>query len=121
MKSPPLPINQLGPIGPPPAKPGNAKPGNASSAKAEDTSPRSTNSAGTTETAALSVGLGNLALDASGASNAEGGTDPISVAEMKMLVEMAGNRLMAGDVYMGMRYITLAQQVQPLAHPYAQQ
>jgi hypothetical protein len=30
------------------------------------------------------------------------------------LVEMAGNRLMAGDVYMSMRYITLAQQVQPL-------
>jgi hypothetical protein len=27
---------------------------------------------------------------------------------------MAGNRLMAGDVYMGMRDITLAQQVQPV-------
>ena len=30
-------------------------------------------------------------------------------------VEMAGNRLMAGDVYMSMRYITLANEVKPLS------
>jgi hypothetical protein len=47
----------------------------------------------------------------------EGKPDDIAVAEMKMLVEMAGNRLMAGDVYMSMRYITLAQQVQPVINP----
>jgi len=34
-------------------------------------------------------------------------------------MEMARNRLMAGDVYMSMRYITLAQQVQPLAASFA--
>merc|ERR1719473_2186724 len=65
MSPPPLPIN---PIGPPPAKPSAPAVAKAV-AKAEDLSPRSTNSAGTTETAALSVGLGNLVLDA---SNADG-------------------------------------------------
>jgi hypothetical protein len=92
-----------------------------SQAKTEDNSPRSTNSAGTTETAALAATLGNLAMDVNNASNADGQPDGIAVAEMKMLVEMAGNRLMAGDVYMGMRYITLAQQVQPLVHSFGQQ
>jgi hypothetical protein len=58
--------------------------------------------------------MGSYALDA---SPVEDKPDGIAVAEMKMLVEMAGNRLMAGDVYMGMRYITLAQQVQPLMNP----
>jgi hypothetical protein len=56
-----------------------------------------------------------LALDASQVG-AQDQPDSIAVAEMQMLVEMAGKRLMAGDVYMGMRYITLAQQVQPLMH-----
>jgi hypothetical protein len=45
----------------------------------------------------------------------KGDSDYVAVAEMKMLMEMASNRLMAGDVYMSMRYITLAQQVQPVA------
>jgi hypothetical protein len=41
---------------------------------------------------------------------------------MQMLMEMARNRLMAGDVYMSMRYMTLAQQVQPLmASGYSEQ
>jgi hypothetical protein len=107
---PPLPINGAGGIiAPPPPK-------ITAQTKTEEQTPRSTNSAETTETAAL-AGLGNLALDA---SNVEGPQDQIAVAEMKMLVEMAGNRLMAGDVYMGMRYITLAQQVQPLLHSFAQ-
>jgi hypothetical protein len=35
--------------------------------------------------------------------------------EIKMLVEMAGKRLLAGDVFMSMHYINLAQQVQPLS------
>jgi hypothetical protein len=99
--SPPPP-----PIGPPPPKV-------VAQAKTEDQSPRSTNSAGTSETAALAAGMGNMALDPSTVD----ATDGIAVAEMKMLVEMAGNRLMAGDVYMGMRYITLAQQVQNVQSP----
>jgi hypothetical protein len=83
--------------------------------KKEDHSPRSTNSGSTTETAALTAAVGSLALDASQVG-AQDQPDSIAVAEMQMLVEMAGKRLMAGDVYMGMRYITLAQQVQPLMH-----
>jgi hypothetical protein len=67
----------------------------------------STTSGTSAETAAL---LGSLPT-----APADGqGQDDIAVAEMKMLVEMARQRLMAGDVYMSMRYITLAQQVQPL-------
>jgi hypothetical protein len=58
--------------------------------------------------------MGSYALDA---SPVEDKPDGIAVAEMKMLVEMAGKRLMAGDVYMSMRYITLAQQVQPVINP----
>jgi hypothetical protein len=77
-------------------------------------SPRSTDSsANSIETAALAGSVGSMVLNASH-GQAEGKPDDIAVAEMKMLVEMAGNRLMAGDVYMSMRYITLAQQVQPL-------
>lgn len=37
----------------------------------------------------------------------------IAFGEVQMLLEMARNRLLAGDVYTSMRYITLAQQVQP--------
>jgi hypothetical protein len=47
-------------------------------------------------------------------SLAEDQQGEVAVAEMKMLMEMARNRLLAGDVYTSMRYITLAQQVQPL-------
>jgi hypothetical protein len=46
--------------------------------------------------------------------------DTIPVSEMQMLMEMASQRLLAGDVYMAMRYITLAQQVQPLAASFGQ-
>jgi hypothetical protein len=83
----------------------------------EDQSPRSTNSAGTNDTAALAAGMAAMGvsnLPGMDGNSADGQPDGIAVAEMKMLVEMAGNRLMAGDVYMGMRYITLAQQVQPV-------
>jgi hypothetical protein len=41
--------------------------------------------------------------------------DGIAMDEIKMLVEMAGKRLLAGDVFMSMHYINLAQQVQPLS------
>jgi hypothetical protein len=59
--------------------------------------------------------VGSLLLTAGGAAQVDGKPEDIAVAEMKMLVEMAGNRLMAGDVYTSMRYITLAQQVQQVA------
>jgi len=49
-----------------------------------------------------------------GSSGGDSPTDSIAVGEMQMLLEMASQRLLAGDVYMSMRYITLAQQVQPL-------
>jgi hypothetical protein len=111
-------VKRTPPVASPPPLPINVQK-IPSHAKTEELSPRSTNSAGTTETAALAAGMGNLAVDA---SNVESPPDGIAVAEMKMLVEMAGNRLMAGDVYMGMRYITLAQQVQnPLMQPFGQQ
>jgi hypothetical protein len=48
------------------------------------------------------------------ASNMDEHPAAIAVAEMKMLMEMAANRLLAGDVYTSMRYISLANQVQPL-------
>jgi hypothetical protein len=41
--------------------------------------------------------------------------DGHAVEEMKTLVEMAANRLLTGDVYMSMRYIALAQQIQPMS------
>jgi len=41
--------------------------------------------------------------------------EAIAMEEIKMLVEMAGKRLLAGDVFMSMHYINLAQQVQPLS------
>jgi hypothetical protein len=117
---PPLPVTEapkvrrVPPVASPPPPPVPTKIISHTNTKTEDQSPRSTNSAGTTETAALTGGMGSYALDA---SPVEDKPDGIAVAEMKMLVEMAGNRLMAGDVYMGMRYITLAQQVQPLMNP----
>jgi hypothetical protein len=49
------------------------------------------------------------------ASKPEEQKDDVAVAEMQMFMEMARSRLLAGDVYMSMRYITLAQQVQPLS------
>jgi len=59
------------------------------------------------------AGMGSFAMNA---TNTDGNqAEDVAVAEMKMLVEMAGKRLMAGDVYMSMRYITLAQQVRPVA------
>jgi len=87
--------------------------------KTEAQSPRSMTSEGSAETAALAGSLASLqaSLPMSG-STADGTPDDIAVAEMKKLVEMAGNRLMAGDVYMSMRYIPLAQQVQPLMFTY---
>jgi hypothetical protein len=73
--------------------------------KVDDHSPRSTNSATSLETAPMTAGMGSVANQ---------GTDKQAVEEMKMLMEMAANRLLTGDVYMTMRYISLAQQIQPL-------
>jgi hypothetical protein len=100
----PPPVPRSSKIPPPPAK--------------EEHSPRSTDSGNTVETAAMNFGMGGgvPALDAGVDEKA----DDIAVAEMKMLVEMAGKRLMAGDVYMSMRYITLAQQVQPVIGGYSE-
>jgi hypothetical protein len=71
------------------------------------------------DTAEIYAGMGSSAMLASLPVDEQlddkGDSDYVAVAEMKMLMEMASNRLMAGDVYMSMRYITLAQQVQPLA------
>ena len=39
----------------------------------------------------------------------------MAMEEIKMLIEMAGKRLLAGDVFMSMHYINLAQQVHPLS------
>jgi hypothetical protein len=75
----------------------------------EDLSPRSTNSGTSNETAAMTAE--SLAMSLSQFQPKE---DEVAFAEVKMLLEMARSRLMAGDVYTSMRYITLAQQVQPL-------
>jgi hypothetical protein len=83
-----------------------------SQTKTENPSPRSTTSGTSNETAELTAGMGNLAAmaDPVGAN-----PDGIATAEVQMLIELARNRLLAGDVYMSMRYITLAQQVQPVS------
>jgi hypothetical protein len=74
-------------------------------------SPRSTASGTSHETAEMMPGAGSPVMQA---SHVDEQPDYVAVAEMQMLMEMARNRLMAGDVYMSMRYMTLAQQVQPL-------
>jgi hypothetical protein len=79
-------------------------------ASKEDFSPRSTNSAQSKETDEMAAGMASLMLNA---GQVENPADEIAFAEVKMLLEMARTRLMAGDVYTSMRYITLAQQVQP--------
>ena len=60
----------------------------------------------------MTAGMASLNLDAS--STEFPFVDDIAFEEVKMLLEMARNRLMVGDVYTSMRYITLAQQVQPI-------
>jgi hypothetical protein len=82
----------------------------------DDLSPRSTNSAQSKETDEMAAGVAGLMLNA---GTLEPPTDEIIFAEVKMLLEMARNRLMAGDVYTSMRYITLAQQVQPTFSSFA--
>jgi hypothetical protein len=80
--------------------------------------PRSTNSTASNDTAEITAGMGTLDMNVSRKSSvdiADENADVIAASEMQMLVEMARQRLLAGDVYMSMRYITLAQQVQPLA------
>jgi hypothetical protein len=79
--------------------------------KMESQSPRSTNSGASNETAEMLAGMMSLQM---AASNADEHPTAIAVAEMKMLMEMAANRLLAGDVYTSMKYITLANQVQPM-------
>jgi hypothetical protein len=90
----------------------------------EDLSPRSTNSdgsktsnetaalfpAGMLSSAAMASQVGHLPADLPAMPQ----QDEVAFGEVKMLLEMARNRLMAGDVYTSMRYITLAQQVQPI-------
>jgi hypothetical protein len=73
--------------------------------------PRSTSSGMSNETAEITPGMGSPVMLA---SDVDQQPNDAAVAEMQMLMEMARNRLMAGDVYMSMRYITLAQEVQPL-------
>merc|ERR1719326_2852446 len=73
--------------------------------KVENHSPRSTNSGTSNETAEMMPGMASLMMNASDPVER---VDDVSVAEVKMLLEMASNRLLAGDVYMSMRYITLA-------------
>jgi hypothetical protein len=82
--------------------------------KAENQSPRSTNSGQSAETAEMLASMGSGMQMIPGSSGGDSPTDSIAVGEMQMLLEMASQRLLAGDVYMSMRYITLAQQVQPL-------
>jgi hypothetical protein len=73
--------------------------------------PRSTASGVSNETAEITAAIGSSAMYA---SHLEEQPDDLAVAEMKLLMEMARSRLLVGDVYTSMRYITLAQQVQPL-------
>jgi hypothetical protein len=87
----------------------------------EKLTPRSTSSGMSNETTEITAEIGSSAnpylapLIPTG--NLEEQPDDVAVAEMKMLMEMASNRLLVGDVYMSMRYITLAQQVRPLFTP----
>jgi hypothetical protein len=85
---------------------------------ADKFSPRSTNSAASIDTTEITAGMGSSVMNVSRKSSVDivdEHSDDIAASEMHMLVEMARQRLLAGDVYMSMRYITLAQQVQPLA------
>jgi hypothetical protein len=76
--------------------------------------PRSASSGmSSNETAGITAEMASAAMTCV-TSLAEDQQGEVAVAEMKMLMEMARNRLLAGDVYTSMRYITLAQQVQPL-------
>jgi hypothetical protein len=77
----------------------------------EKLTPRSTSSGLSNETTEITAEIGSSAMYT---SHVEEQPDDVAVAEMKVLMEMARNRLLVGDVYMSMRYITLAQQVQPL-------
>jgi hypothetical protein len=78
----------------------------------EKLTPRSTSSGMSSETTEIMAEVGKSAMYA---SKPEEQKDDVAVAEMQMFMEMARSRLLAGDVYMSMRYITLAQQVQPLS------
>lgn len=78
--------------------------------KMENQSPRSTISDTSNETAEMAAGMGSLVMD----SNRLGtGLDAYAFDEVKTLLAMAGDRLLAGDVYLSMKYIELAQQIQP--------
>jgi hypothetical protein len=81
--------------------------------KMEHHSPRSTNSGASIETATLPDGMGSVVMNDVSYLNTVQDDDVF--AEMKLLLEMAANRLMAGDVDISMRYIALAQQIQPLS------
>jgi hypothetical protein len=85
--------------------------------KMENHSPRSTNSGTSNETAEMMATMASFGMIPQAQDESQ---DTIPVSEMQMLMEMASQRLLAGDVYMAMRYITLAQQVQPLAASFGQ-
>jgi hypothetical protein len=78
----------------------------------ENQSPRSTNSATSNETAAITAGMGTYAVNANSGNTHGTKAEDAVIEEIKMLLEMAGHCLMAGDVCMSMRYTNLAQQVQ---------
>lgn len=94
---------QLLPITKPPPAPAKA----ISPTKIENQSPRSTLSDTSNETAEMTAGAGSLGRRPSNEVEA------CAFAEVKTLLAMAGDRLLAGDVYMSMKYIELAQQIQP--------
>jgi type IV secretory pathway VirB10-like protein len=96
----------------------------------EEQSPRSTNSSDTAELTAADrrqskhMNAAETAeMKAAGFGVTAGPVgdkqDAIAMKEVKMLVEMAGKRLLAGDVFMSMHYINLAQQVQPLSSSFS--
>ena len=101
-------------------------PANQNFPNLEEQSPRSTNSSDTAELTAADrrqskhMNAGEMAeMKAAGFGVTAGPVgdkqDAIAMKEVKMLVEMAGKRLLAGDVFMSMHYINLAQQVHPLS------
>ena len=47
--------------------------------------------------------------------------DEIAASEMDKLLEMASNRLLAGDFSMSMRYLSLAQQITTASSGYLKQ
>jgi len=77
----------------------------------EDSSPRSTNSATSNETAAVTAGMAGLMMNAG--HHLQSQSDEATFGEVAILLEMAHNRLMAGDAATSLQFFQLAQQVKP--------